>query len=431
MSKHTIYCLQRLLQISFTLVRLIGLMSKLSEKELQDQVLFLTRGCEALFSQEELLTRLKKASENSAQLRIKLGLDPTAPDIHLGHTVQLKAVRRFQDLGHKAVLIIGDYTARIGDPSGTNKTRPMLSPEQIKENAETYVQQAAKVLDTSEDKIEIRYNSEWLEKLNLADILKLSAQMTVARMMERDTFEIRFKAGAPIGVHEFFYPLMQGYDSVCIEADVELGGTDQTFNNLVGRQLQENAGQSRQIVMMFPLLVGLDGTEKMSKSKGNYIGITDEPNDMFGKVMSIPDSLMENYFTLLTELSRKQIDVLVNPDKTHPRQAKVTLAKMIVETYHGKEAAEAAADEFDRVFAAKKTPTDIPEVTVSDTKMNIIELITLAGFAKSKGEARRLVQQNAVSIDDVKVTDIDGEVELQTGQVLKVGKRRFGKIVTK
>jgi len=406
-------------------------MSKLSEKELQDQVLFLTRGCEALFSQEELLTRLKKASENSAQLRIKLGLDPTAPDIHLGHTVQLKAVRRFQDLGHKAVLIIGDYTARIGDPSGTNKTRPMLSPEQIKENAETYVQQAAKVLDTSEDKIEIRYNSEWLEKLNLADILKLSAQMTVARMMERDTFEIRFKAGAPIGVHEFFYPLMQGYDSVCIEADVELGGTDQTFNNLVGRQLQENAGQSRQIVMMFPLLVGLDGTEKMSKSKGNYIGITDEPNDMFGKVMSIPDSLMENYFTLLTELSRKQIDVLVNPDKTHPRQAKVTLAKMIVETYHGKEAAEAAADEFDRVFAAKKTPTDIPEVTVSDTKMNIIELITLAGFAKSKGEARRLVQQNAVSIDDVKVTDIDGEVELQTGQVLKVGKRRFGKIVTK
>ena len=404
-------------------------MAKLTDKQLQEQVLSLTRGSEGLYTQQELEAKLKHSAESDKPLRIKCGFDPTAPDIHLGHSVVLRKMRQFQDLGHQAVMIIGDYTARIGDPTGVNKTRPVLSNEQIQANAKTYFDQAGKILDTSPEKLEVRYNSEWLSKLSFADALKLASQMTVARMMERDTFEIRYKAGDPIGLHEFFYPLMQGYDSVCIQADVELGGTDQTFNNLVGRQLQENAGQRPQAVLIMPILVGLDGTEKMSKSKGNYIGITDEPNDMFGKVMSIPDSLMENYFTLLTDLPRAEIDVLLNNEQTHPRDAKAKLGKLIVAQYHSTQAAKAAADEFDRVFANKKQPTDIPEITVAADAINIIDLITLAGFAKSKSEARRLVGQNAVSIDDEKIANIDAAVEPKTGLVLKVGKRRFGKIV--
>ena len=405
-------------------------MGKLTDKELREQVLSLTRGCVGLFTQQELEGRIREAAESGRQLRIKLGLDPTAPDIHLGFAVQLKQVRKFQDLGHKAVIIIGDYTARIGDPSGVNKTRPVLSPEEIDANAATYVEQAGKVLDLSPEKLEVRRNSEWLSGLDLADILKLASQMTVARMMERDTFELRFKAGVPIGVHEFFYPLMQGYDSVCIAADVEIGGTDQTFNNLVGRNLQENAGQPPQIVITFPILIGLDGTEKMSKSKGNYIGITDPPGEMFGKVMSIPDPIMENYFTLLTELPPHRIAEFVDPEKTHPREAKAMLGKLIVETYYDAPAADAAAAEFDRVFAQKQTPTDTPEISVPRGTMNIVDLVYAAGFAKSKSDARRLVTQSAVSIDDKKITDIEAEIELSSGAILKVGKRRFGKIVT-
>jgi len=246
--------------------------------------------------------------------------------------------------------------------------------------------------------------------------------------MERDTFEKRYKAGVPIGVHEFLYPLMQGYDSVCIDADVELGGTDQTFNNLVGRQLQEGAGAKPQIVLVMPILVGLDGTEKMSKSKGNYIGVTDEPNDMFGKVMSIPDALMRNYFTLLTDLPAGEIEELVDSEKTHPKQAKVRLGKMIVEQYYSAGAAEAAAAEFDRIFAQKNVPTDMDEIRPASAEVGIVELVVTAGFAKSNGEARRLIKQNAVSIDDEKVTDPHATVSLKDGQVLKVGKRRFGRI---
>ncbi len=404
-------------------------MGKLTGKQLQQQVLHLRRDCEGLYTQQELEDRLKDASECGRQLRVKLGLDPTAPDIHLGHTVQLEPVRRFQDLGHRAVLIIGDYTARIGDPSGVNKTRPVLTPEQIEENAKTYIQQAGKVLDTSPEKLEIRRNSEWLGKLDLADILRLASQLTVARMMERDTFDLRYKAGVPIGVHELLYPLMQAWDSVCIRADVEIGGTDQTFNNLVGRQLQQNAGQPPQIVMIFPLLVGLDGEDKMSKSKGNYIGITDQANDMFGKVMSIPDRLMGNYYALLTELPPDQIDTMIDPQKTHPREAKVQLGKLIVGRYHDPEAAQAAAAEFDRVFAKHDVPTDIPQIKLKGGRLGIIDLITAAGFAKSASEARRLVKQDAVSIDGHKIADIAAEVELKDGAVLKVGKRRFGRIV--
>jgi tyrosyl-tRNA synthetase len=404
-------------------------MNRPGQSAIAEQVALLTRGCQSCYTPRELEDRLRLAARENRPLRVKLGLDPTAPDIHLGHTVQLRAIRRFQDLGHKAVIIIGDYTARIGDPSGVNKTRPILSPQQIQDNARTYIQQAGKVLDTSPEKLEVRPNSEWLEKLSFAEVLKLAAQMTVARMMERDTFELRFRDGVPIGVHEFLYPLMQGYDSVCIRADVELGGTDQTFNNLVGRQLQENAGQPPQIVMILPLLIGLDGTEKMSKSKGNYIGVTDPPGEMFGKVMSIPDALMDNYFTLLTDLPRPEIDALLDPRRTHPRAAKATLGKMIVTQYHSSSDAEAAAAEFDRVFAEKGAPAKMPDIAVAGDRMNIVELICLAGFADSKSQARRLVGQSAVSLDEQKIADIDAEVTLRTGTILKVGKRRFGRIV--
>jgi tyrosyl-tRNA synthetase len=404
-------------------------MPKLTDKELQDQVLALSRGCEGIYTQPELAGRLRAAVEAGRQLRVKLGLDPTAPDIHLGHTVVLRKIRQFQDLGHKAVIIIGDYTARVGDPSGVNKTRPVLTPEEIDANARTYVAQAGKVLDTAPDKLEIRRNSEWLGALNLADLLKLASQMTVARMMERDTFEKRYKAEVPIGVHEFFYPLMQGYDSVAIAADVELGGTDQTFNNLAGRTIQKAYDLPQQIVMVMPILVGLDGVEKMSKSKGNYIRLTDGPADMFGKVMSIPDALMRNYFTLLTDVAPARIDELVDPARTHPRQAKATLGRMVVETYHDAAVAAAAADEFDRVFAEKQAPADMPEIAVPAGAVNIVELIVRAGFAKSKSDARRLVQQNAVSIDEAKIADIDASVSPAAGAVLRVGKRRFGRIV--
>ncbi len=404
-------------------------MSTLTDQQIAEQVEHLSRGAEAIYSEKELAARLRTASGETRPLRVKLGMDPTAPDIHIGHVVQLRQVRKFQDLGHKAVLIIGDYTARVGDPSGANKTRPMLTPEQIQANARTYFEQAGKILDISPEKCEIRYNSEWLGDLSFGEVIQLCSQMTVARMMERDTFELRYKDGVPIGVHEFLYPLIQGYDSVCVRADVELGGTDQTFNNLVGRQLQEQANQPPQIVMIFPLLVGLDGVQKMSKSKGNYIGINDEPGDMFGKVMSIPDELMENYFVLATEVPRERIDELTDPDQTHPRDAKATLAKEIVAIYHDAAAATAAEEEFKRVFAQGQTPDEMPEIVVPSATMGIVQLVTHANFAKSNGEAKRLIKQNAVSLDDEKITDPNAELTLESGQVLRVGKRRFGKIV--
>lgn len=401
----------------------------MNEQQLTEAIGILARGCEAIYTEEDLKTRLGKAASEGRQLRVKLGLDPTAPDIHLGHTVVLKKIRQFQDFGHKAVIIIGDYTARVGDPTGVNKTRPVLTPEEIDANATTYVEQAGKVIDTSEDKLEIRRNSEWLAELNLAALLKLAGNMTVAQMMERDTFKKRFASDTPIGVHEFFYPLMQAYDSVCIKADVELGGNDQTFNNLVGRDIQRAYDQAPQIVMIMPILVGTDGTEKMSKSKGNYIGVTDEPNDMFGKVMSIPDALMANYLTLLTDVPADEIATLCDAGKTHPREAKAKLGRMIVEQFYDAQAAQAASDEFDRVFAENKKPTDMPEIPIPSGPIGLVSLITTAGFATSNGEARRLIKQNAVSLDDEKITDIDAEVDPAAETVLRVGKRRFGKIV--
>jgi tyrosyl-tRNA synthetase len=400
-------------------------------EKIAKQIELLKRGTVEIFTEAELSEKLTQAAKTARQLRIKLGLDPTSPDIHLGHTVVLRKMRQFQDLGHKAVLIIGDYTARIGDPSGQNATRPMLSPQQIEQNAKTYFEQAGKILDTSEDKLEIRYNSEWLSELKLADLIKLTSNMTVARMLERDTFELRYRDGDAIGIHEFLYPLMQGYDSVIVQSDVELGGTDQTFNNLVGRDIQRAYGQSPQIVITTPILVGLDGKEKMSKSKGNYIGVTDEPNDMFGKVMSISDDMMENYFTFLTDFEAEKIIELVNPEKTHPKEAKVLLGKTIVAQFYNEAAAGTAAAEFDKVFAQRELPDDIPEVVIADAAISVKQLLLFCKLVETGGEAKRMVAQDAVSIEGNKIADPNAEITPTNGMVIQVGKRRFAKLKVK
>lgn len=393
-----------------------------------EQIKLLTRGTVEIFTKDELTKKLSDAAKTGKQLRIKLGLDPTSPDIHLGHTVVLRKMRQFQDLGHKAVLIIGDYTARIGDPSGQNTTRPILSPEQIEKNAKTYFEQAGKILDTSGKKLEVRYNSEWLAGLNLADIIRLTSNMTVARMLERDTFELRYEKGDSVGIHEFLYPLMQGYDSVMIKSDVELGGSDQTFNNLVGRDIQRAYGQQPQIVMTMPILIGLDGKEKMSKSKGNYIGITDQPNDMFGKVMSISDEMMENYFTLLTDLSAEKISELVNPDKTHPKEAKVLLAKTIIVQLYDVKTADAAAAEFDKVFAQGQLPDDILEVKMSPEPIMASKLLVTCKLVPSGSESKRMIKQGAVEIDKNKIDDPNALITPVDGMIIQVGKRKFAKI---
>ena len=396
--------------------------------DIAEQVNLLKRGTVEVFREEELTARLAEAAEKGTQLRAKLGMDPTAPDIHLGHTVVLRKLRQFQDLGHKAILIIGDYTARIGDPTGQNTTRPMLTPEDINQNAQTYFDQAGKILDMSPEKVEVRYNSEWLADMKLADVIKLTASTTVARMLERDTFEIRYKKGDPIGVHEFLYPLMQGHDSVAIKSDVELGGTDQTYNNLVGRDLQRLDGQKPQIVITMPILVGLDGVQKMSKSKGNYIGVTDAPSDMFGKTMSIPDELMENYFTLLTDIPADEIAVLCDASKTHPKQAKVKLGKIIVEQFYDAGAADAAAAEFEKVFAQNQLPDDMPEVEIAAEPIMASKLLTHCNLVASGGEAKRMCKQGGIKVNDEKIADPSAEITPADGMVVQVGKRKFAKL---
>ncbi len=397
---------------------------------ISEQLEILQRGAVDIFSVDDLKRRLAEANQAGRPLRVKLGLDPTSPDIHLGHTVVLRKLRQFQDAGHRAVLIIGDYTAMIGDPTGQNTTRPMLSPDQIKLNAETYFKQAGKILDMSEDKLEVRHNSEWLGKIDLAGVIKLTGCMTVAQMLERDTFEIRYKKGDPIGLHEFLYPLMQGHDSVCIQADVELGGTDQTFNNLVGRDLQKLDKQKPQIVMTMPILVGLDGVEKMSKSKGNYIGVTDEPNDMFGKVMSISDGLMENYYTLLTDLPMDQVKVLIDPTQTHPKEAKVQLGKMIVAQFYDEIAATGAAAHFDKVFKQKEIPDDMPVVAMTSEPIFASKLLVACNLVASVGEGKRMVKQGGVSVDGKKLTNPNEEILPTDGMVVQVGKRKFARLAT-
>ncbi len=369
-------------------------------------------------------------------MRVKLGCDPTRPDLTVGHVVVLRKLRQFQDLGHKAVLIIGDYTATVGDPTGRSKTRPLLTQEEIATNARTYLDQAGKVLDLSEDKLEVRRNSEWLTPMTCADVIRLMSRMTVARMMERDTFARRQAEGKEIFLHELLYPLMQARDSVAIEADVELGGTDQTFNNLCGRDLQRHAGQAPQIVMVVPLLVGTDGKEKMSKTLGNHIAVTDPPGEMFGKVMRIPDELMRSYFELLTEVSADEVSALTDASQNNPRDSKETLARTIIAQYHSTAAADAAADEFRRVHGGGGggLPVEIPEVTlpadkISDGRIMPIDLITYCSFGESRSEARRLVAERGVRLNGEVIEDAVTRLAIRSGDILQRGKRRFVRLI--
>ncbi|MEW6608015.1 MAG: tyrosine--tRNA ligase [bacterium] len=374
------------------------------------------RGVEEIISEEEFIKRLK------APLRIKFGADPTAPDIHLGHTVILRKLRQFQELGHKVIFIIGDFTARIGDPSGRNETRKPLSSQEIEQNAKTYQQQVFKILD--KDKTEVVFNSHWLEKLDCAQIMKLAGCYTVARMLERDDFEKRYAAGREITIVEFLYPLLQGYDSVIVKADVELGGSDQKFNLLVARQLQKNYGQQPQVVITMPLLEGTDGARKMSKSYGNYIGILDSPKEMFGKLMSIPDAVMPKYFELLTNISLDEIKSL------HPKEAKKLLAKEIVKCYYDEYEAKSKEEEFERIFRDKELPEEIPEFKVNKPFIGLIEVIVMTKLAPSKSEARRLIMQGGVKIDQKRIAQIDFDIDLSLPKILQVGKKGFIKLVS-
>jgi len=384
------------------------------------------RGAEEILVEEELIAKLKEGRP----LRIKLGMDPTAPDIHLGHTVILNKLRTFQDLGHEVILLIGDFTALVGDPSGKNATRPPLSEEAIKENALTYAEQAFKILDPARTRIE--YNSTWLKELGATGMIKLAAKQTVARMLERDDFKKRYANGQSIAIHEFLYPLLQGYDSVALKADVELGGTDQKFNLLMGRELQKDAGQPTQCVLMMPLLVGLDGVKKMSKSSGNYIGVHDAPNDMFGKIMSISDELMWSYYELLStrplaEIMQFKADIAANT--LNPRDVKIWLAKELIARYHDEAAAEAAHNDFTQRFSKNAIPDEMPEVTVSASAEGIAvgNLLKEAALVETTSEALRMIKQNAVKRDGEVVAD--GKLLVTTGTaVWQVGKRKFARI---
>ena len=362
-------------------------------------------------------------------------MDPTAPDIHLGHTVVLRKMRQFQDFGHQAVLIIGDYTARIGDPTGRTKTRPMLDEATIRQNAETYFQQAGHVLDTHPDKIEIRYNGEWLAPLNLADILRLTSHMTVAQMLQRENFKKRMAEDKEIVMTELMYPLMQGYDSVAIDSDLELGGTDQTFNNLVGRDLMEKYGKPPQVVMIMPILRGLDGVEKMSKSLGNYVGVTDSPKDMFGKTMSIADEMMREWYTLLTLIPKDEIDVLLDAGRTHPRAAKMRLAKEIVTQYYDAAAADREEELWQKVMVEGGLRDDLPEGSVPRGELDgegriwVPKLLKLLGMCPSTGEGRRMICGGGVYIDQQRVTDPQAKFSPADGMIVQVGKRRVGRVV--
>ncbi|MFA5522653.1 MAG: tyrosine--tRNA ligase [Castellaniella sp.] len=385
------------------------------------------RGCDELLVESELAAKLARSHESGVPLRIKLGLDPTAPDIHLGHTVVLNKMRQMQDLGHTVIFLIGDFTATIGDPSGRNVTRPPLTAEQIKENAQTYYQQASLILDP--ERTEIRYNSQWSDALGARGLIGLAARYTVAQMMERDDFTRRFRAGVPISIHELLYPLLQGYDSVALESDLELGGTDQKFNLLVGRELQKEYGQAPQCVLTMPLLEGLDGVEKMSKSKGNYIGITEAPDSMFGKLMSISDTLMWRYYELLSSLSLAEIRRLHDETEQgrNPREVKVLLAREMVTRFHGAVAAQEAQERFDARFRHGVLPEDMPEAALSGAPMGVLVLLREAGLVSSASEAQRNVQQGGVRIDGERISDKGLRLEAGT-YVVQVGKRRLARV---
>lgn len=395
----------------------------------EEQLEQIRRGSEEIISEEELLKKLTKSYETNTPLRIKAGFDPTAPDLHLGHTVLIQKLKHFQNLGHHVIFLIGDFTGMIGDPTGKNETRKALTKEEVLANAETYKEQVFKILDP--EKTEVAFNSTWMEKMTSSDMIKLASQYTVARMLERDDFSKRYKENRPISIHEFMYPLVQGYDSVALKSDVELGGTDQKFNLLVGRDLQRAHDMAPQIALTMPILEGLDGVQKMSKSLNNYIGIAESPKDMFGKAMSISDELMFRYYLLLSDKSLAEIDELkkaVEGGDKHPMEAKKELAMEIVARFHSEEAAKEAREGFEQVFSKRENPDDMPEFAMS-TDMKLIDVIGKNGlnFLPSNSEARRLAKQGGIYIDGEKVEDIDQC--LSAGEyTLKVGKRKFAKL---
>jgi len=401
--------------------------------EIDDQLNYLTKGCVDVVPAEQLAEKLRNAKKNGKPLVVKVGFDPSAPDLHLGHTVVIRKMHHFQQLGHRVVFLIGDFTGLIGDPTGKKSTRPQLTPEEIEVNAATYRRQIYKLLDPETTIID--FNSRWLGALSSADWIRLAAKVTVAQMLERDDFRTRYENQQPIALHEFLYPLAQGYDSVALEVDVELGGTDQLFNLLVGRHLMREHGMEPQVVMTLPLLEGLDGVEKMSKSLGNYVAVEDAPTEMFGKLMSISDDLMWKYWLLLTDRSAEEIDadrVKVSEGSLHPMEAKKALAISIVTEFHSEEAAKEAQREFERVFTSGHLPQEIPELSISamSEKMLLSKILAEGELAASNSEARRLIQQGAVKVDGDAVRDIKAEISTGGSDsiLIQVGKRRFAKV---
>ncbi len=394
-------------------------------KSIDTQWELISRGAEEIIPENELKSKLEKSKSSGAPLIVKLGCDPSRADLHVGHGVVLRKLRHFQDLGHQAVLVIGDFTAMIGDPSGRNKTRPQLTLEETKANAQSYIEQAGHILNI--DTLKIVYNSDWLNVMNFSDVIRLTSHYTVARMLERDDFTKRYQSETPISIHEFMYPLAQGMDSVELKADVELGGTDQKFNLLVGRDLQREYDQPPQAIITCPLLEGTDGVEKMSKSYGNDIGLTDSPEDMYGKSMSISDEMIEKYYLLAADADEKTMNDVrsqLSDSSVNPRDVKRALGRAIVALYHSDEAAQRAEQHFDQVIVNKDVPDDMDEISL-DEDMSILDIIVDNGMTKSKGEARRMVKQGAVRIDNEKVTDMDLVISKGTNMVIKVGKRRF------
>ena len=400
-------------------------------KSVEEQIALIERGCVDLISREDLEKKLKRAIETETPLVIKAGFDPTAPDLHLGHTVLLQKLRHFQQLGHEINFLIGDFTGLIGDPTGKSDTRPPLTRDDVLRNAETYKEQVFKILDP--EKTKVVFNSTWLGELSSYEMIRLASHLTVARMLERDDFKKRFESNRPISIHEFLYPLIQGYDSVALEADVELGGTDQLFNLLMGRDLQRSRGQEPQVVVTMPLLEGLDGINKMSKSLGNYIGISESADDIFGKILSVSDELMFRYYELLSDLSMDKIAVLkadMEQGRIHPKAVKVRLAKELVARFHDQAAAEAAEKNFEQVFKKHELPDDIPEknVAVDGDTIWLPRLLLEAELVKSTSDGRRMVKQNAVSVDGKKISDVKAEIPARGEVLLKVGKRRFCRV---
>jgi len=398
----------------------------MSFKSVTEQLEIIKRGTTEIVPEDDLIKKLKQSKKTGKPLKIKLGVDPTRPDLHLGHSVILRKLRQFQDLGHQAILIIGGFTAMIGDPTGQNKTRPPLTEEEVKENAQTYIDQAKKILDP--ERLEIVNNNDWLGDMSFIDVVRLSSKLTVARMIERDDFSKRFENNEPISLHEFLYPLAQAQDSVHLNSDVELGGTDQKFNLLVGRAFQKEEGQDPQVCLMMPLLVGTDGSMKMSKSYENYIGIDEPANEMYGKVLSIPDDLIYTYFELVTDIPTGDLPEIKHKAEKDPRNAKHDLAVAITRLYHGEEAAKEAKEHFEQTVINKEVPDDAPVFEFEAGSHRLLDIIAETGFSPSNGETKRMMKQGGVSLDEQKIKNPGQEVTLQSGQehILKVGKRNFG-----